>query len=212
MPPRRLQGLLRGRGRARAAEADAPGLSTRRRVPRGTVAHVTPDGDLVAGTTPGGTRLWPFTQSRRRLWRSTRPGHLDPVNLLILRADPAAVVAALRDSGWTRPDDGATHRTWVNGTFRSMADHVALGDRAERSHARVFRLGDATLVAAHHEIADHRGRHLILSWDRARAAVAAALQSAGYTRIGDTAVITPPDLRDAPGDGRVWRMIGPGPT
>lgn len=178
-------------------------------MPRDTLAHLTPDGDLVAGTVPGASRLWPFTQSRRLLWRSRRPARLDPINLFVLRTPPEAVIATLGGQGWCRPGDGATHRTWVNGTFRLMVDHIALGDRAERTHVRAFAFADGALLAAHHEVANARGRHIVSSWDAARATTAAALEAAGYTRIAPTAMITPPDLRGVSSDGRVWRLVGP---
>ncbi len=177
------------------------------RVPRPTLAHLTPDGDLAPGAAAGATVLWPFTQSRRFPWRCTAPGRLDPVNMLVLRADPARVFAALAACGWRRPDDGAVHRTWVDGRFRTMDDHIALGDRAERVHVRLFPIGEATLAAAHHEVSDTRGHHLVTSWDRARAETVAALESAGFAPIAPSAVVSPPDLRGAPGDGRVWRLI-----
>ena len=177
------------------------------RVPRDTIISLTPDGDLVPGAGQGAVGLWPFTQSRRLLRRSVAPRLLDPVNLLVLRADPDSVRQMLERQGWARPDDGATHRTWIAGRFLLMSDHIALGTRAERVHARLFRLGEVTLIAAHHEVADGGGRHHVTSWDRGRAATAAALEAAGAARIAATAVITPVDLRGVPGDGRVWRLV-----
>jgi hypothetical protein len=179
------------------------------RVPRNALIHLTPDGDLVPGVAAGHTRLWPFTQSWRFAWRSRDPGRLDPVNLLVLQAPPDVVRDALTARGWRRPDDGATHRTWVDGTFRRMHDHVALGDRAERVHVRLFSLASGTLIAAHHEVANDRGAHRVTSWDRARAETAAALESAGFARLSPTGPITPPDLRGVPSDGRAWRFVGP---
>jgi len=177
------------------------------RAPRDTLVHLTPDGDLVPGATPGAVRLWPFTQSRRFLWRSRNPRWLDPINLLALRTAPAAVVEMLARQGWQRPDDGATHRTWIDGAFVTMTDHTALGDRSERVHIRLFAFGDATLVAAHHEVAKNGGHHHVTSWDRARQVTADALDAAGATRIAPTGVLTPPDLRGAASDGRVWRLV-----
>lgn len=179
------------------------------RVPRSALVHLTTDGDLVAGATRGHTRLWPFTQSWRFPWRSRNPNWMDPVNLLVLRTPPETVCEALAGEGWARPDDGATHRTWVDGTFRRMHDHVALGERAERVHVRLFSLAGGTLMAAHHEVANDRGAHRVTSWDRARAETAAALESAGFTRLAPTGPVTPPDLRGVPSDGRVWRLVGP---
>ena len=177
------------------------------RVARDTLVHLTADGDLVPGVAPGAVRLWPFTQSRRFLWRSRNPRWLDPINLLVLRTSPAAVVQMLSGQGWQRPDDGATHRTWIDGTFVTMSDHIALGDRAQRVHIRLFAFDDATLVAAHHEVADDGGHHHVTSWERARATAAAALEAAGASRIGPTGSLTPVDLRGVPNDGRVWRLV-----
>jgi hypothetical protein len=179
------------------------------RVPHSALAHLTPDGDLVRGEAPGHARIWPFTQSWRFPWRSRNPNWLDPINVLVLRASPEAVRDALARDGWRRPDDGATHRTWVNGTFRRMHDHVALGERAERVHVRLFTLAGGTLIAAHHEISNDRGAHRVTSWDRARAETAAALESAGFMRLSPTGPITPQDLRGVPSDGRAWRLVGP---
>ena len=177
------------------------------RVSRDTIVHLTPNGDLVPGTAPGAVRVWPFTQSRRFRWRSRHPTWLDPVNLLVLRAAPAQVVQMLAEQGWQRPDDGATHRTWIDGAFVTMSDHSALGDRYERVHVRLFALGDATIIGAHHEVADGRGHHHVTSWDRAREAAADALEAAGARQIAPTGVVTPPDLRGVPCDGRVWRLV-----
>lgn len=176
------------------------------RIPRSTIVHLTPDGDLVPGTAPGAFRLWPFTQSLRFLWRSRNPGWLDPINLIVADAAPTAVLRMLSERGWTRPEDGATHRTWIDGHFVRMSDHTALGDRAERVHVRVFACASATLVAAHHEVADDRGHHHVTSWDSARQVTADALAAAGASRLDPTGVITPPDLRGAPSDGRAWRL------
>jgi hypothetical protein len=178
------------------------------RVPRDTIVHLTPDGDLVPGEVPGAVRLWPFTQSRRFLWRCQTPKRLDPVNVLVLERSPAAVLQMLTRQGWERPGDGATHRIWVDGRFVRMFDHTALGDRAERVHVRLFPLADATLVAAHHEVADDRGHHHVTSWDRARQVAADALEVAGAARTTPTGVVTPPNLRGVASDGRIWRLIG----
>ncbi len=176
-------------------------------VPRDTFVHLTPDGDLVPGAVAGAVRLWPFTQSRRFMWRSRNPTWLDPINLLVLRTSPTRVVQMLARQGWQRPSDGATHRTWIEDAFVTMSDHIALGDRAERVHIRLFAFVDATLIAAHHEVADNRGHHHVTSWDRARAVAAAALESAGASRLGPTGVLTPVDLRGVASDGRVWRLV-----
>ena len=176
-------------------------------MPRTTLAHVTPDWDVAPGPGADATLLWPFTQHRRLRWRSTDPARLDPVNLLVLHARPGEVFDALANRGWARPDDGAGHRTWVDGRFVAMDDHIALGERSERVHVRLFALDGATLAAAHHEVSDPRGRHIVTSWDRARAATVSALASAGYSQIAPSAVVAPPDLRGAKGDGRVWRLV-----
>ena len=176
------------------------------KVPRNTLVHLTPDGDLMLGRTPGAVGLWPFTQSRRFLWRSQNPRWLDPINLIVVNVPPAAVVAMLAEQGWRRPDDGATHRTWIDGRFVTMCDHTALGDRSERVHIRMFRFADSTLVAAHHEVASERG-HRVTSWDRARQVTTQALEAAGTAKIAPTDVITPLDLRGVASDGRVWRTV-----
>lgn len=179
-------------------------------VPRAHRVHLTADGDVVGGQHDGAPSLWPFTQSRRRLRRSVRPAHLDPINGLVLRASPAQVVAALGGQGWARPADGAVHRTWLDGRPRRMDDHIALGDRAERVHVRLFAVGEHTLLAAHHEVMDDRGRHVVTSWDRARAVLGDALEAAGYAPLSPSAVVISPGLRDVAGDGRVWRWVGGG--
>ncbi len=173
---------------------------------RDTIVHLTPDGDLAPGVAQGDVLLWPFTQSRLFRWRSRNPAWLDPVNLLVLGAAPGTVSQLLAGQGWRRPDDGATHRTWIDGVFVRMSDHTALGDRSERVHARLFALADATIIGAHHEVADGRGHHHVTSWDRARQDTADALEAAGARRIDPTGPITPINLRGVPGDGRVWRL------
>jgi len=178
-------------------------------VRRDHLAHVTADGDVVAGGGEG-SRLWPFTQSRRRPRRSTRPEHLDPVNGIVLRSRPEEVVAALSRQGWARPSDGAVHRTWIDGRPLRMADHTALGDRQERVHVRLFALGAHTLLAAHHEVMNDRGRHIVTSWDRARQTVGAALEAEGFAPLAPSGVVTVEGLRDVAGDGRVWRWVGGG--
>jgi hypothetical protein len=177
------------------------------RVPRDTVVHLTTDGDLVPGVAPGTPQLWPYTQSRRFLWRSRNPKWLDPINLLVLGTTPETIVEILAHQGWQRPDDGATHRTWIDGAFVTMTDHTMLGDRSERVHIRLFPFADATLVAAHHEVANARGHHRVTSWNRARETVAEALVTAGVNRMEPTGVITPTDLRAVTSDGRAWRLV-----
>ncbi|MDP9481688.1 MAG: hypothetical protein M3P84_00515 [Chloroflexota bacterium] len=179
-------------------------------VPRDTLVTLTPDGDLVPDGRPGTARVWPFTQSRRFVRRSRNPRWLDPINLMVLRTTPAAIIDLLASMGWLRPGDGATHRTWIDGGFRRMNDHTALGSRAERVHIRVFQFGEHTLIGAHHEVADGEGPHRVTSWDHAREVTSAALEAAGATRLTSTGIITPPNLRGVPGDGRVERLLGPG--
>ncbi len=176
-------------------------------VPRDASVVLTPDGDLVSEG-DGPARLWPYTQAWWRPWRSTRPELVDPVNGMVLRAGPAAVLAALAGGGWERPPDGAVHRTWIDGRGRRMVDHIALGDRSERVHVRVWAFGPHTLFAAHHEVMDERGHHVVVSWDAARATVGEALHRAGFAGLAPTGPVTLPALRDVPGDGRVWRWVG----
>ncbi len=178
--------------------------------PRALVAHLTPEGDLHPDREAGGTRIWPFTQAWWRPRRSSDPRLIDPVNLLILGAAPLEVWEALREQGWARPGDGAVHRTWIDGRARRMIDHIALGDRAERDHVRLFRLGGHTLAAAHHEVAGADGHHRVTSWNRARDEVIRALTRAAYVPLTPSAVIAAVDLRGAPGDGRAWRVAAPG--
>jgi len=172
--------------------------------------HLTADGDLVAGPGPAETtRLWPYTQSWRTLFRRRDEALVDPVNLVLLGAPPEGVVAALADRGWERPRDGAVHRIWLNGRARRMSDHVALGTRAARVHLRIWAVAGRTLGAAHQEVLDERERHVVTSWDAARAAVAEALARAGFARLAPTGVITRPGLRGVAHDGRAWRLVAP---
>lgn len=176
-------------------------------VPRDVRAYLTPDGDLVGrGTAP--PHVWPYTQARWRLRRARDPELLDPINGLVLRIDPGRLITDLGVQGWYRPSDGATHRTWVDGSPRRMFDHTALGDRQERVHVRVFAFHGHTLFAAHHEVMDERGRHRVISWDAAREAVGRALEQAGYVSLAPTGQVVTPGIRDVPGDGRVWRWVG----
>jgi hypothetical protein len=179
---------------------DGPGLSRRE-----TVA-VAPDGALWISTGPG---LWPFTQSWRRLRRSVSAGAVDPVNLLIVATEPARVMADLRARGWERPSDGATHVTGWRGRRVRMSDHIARGTRAERVHVRLFAIGGHTVAAAHHEVADERGHHIVTSWDLAREEAVGALLDAGYGRPEPSAQLVPRDIRGASGDGRIWRILPP---
>lgn len=179
------------------------------RVPRETAAVLTADGDLVppVGPEADAPRLWPFTQARRFPWRSRNPRWLDPINVMVLRLSPADVGELLRGQRWVRPDDGATHRTWIDGGFVRMFDHLALGSRAERVHVRLFPFADHTLIGAHHEVADDRGHHQVTSWDRARDTTLEALTGGGAVTLAPTAAVCPPNLRGVSGDGRVWRAV-----
>lgn len=178
-------------------------------VPRGH-CHLTADGDWLAGDGPeGATRLWPYTQSWRRPWRTREPRRADPVNAYVIGRDPASVLADLAGVGWGRPGDGTTHRTWIDGRPVRMADHTALGTRAERVHVRAWGAGGGCLLAAHDERGDARGHHVVVSWDSAREALCGALESAGYRVIAPTGVIVAAGLRGVPGDGRIWRIVAP---
>ncbi len=175
------------------------------------LCHLTADGDLVPGPGPqGATRLWPYSQSWRTVLRRRDESLVDPVNLILLRAAPEAVVAALAARGWERPGDGALHRVWLDGRPRRMSDHTSLGSREARMHLRLWRVDGATVGAAHQEVLGARGRHLVTSWDAARASVAAALEDAGFARLAPTGVVTRPALRGVPHDGRAWRLVAPG--
>lgn len=182
------------------------------RVPRNTLVTVTSDGRLVPGARVEGSVVWPFTQIWWLPWRSTDPGRLDPINVAVIGAAPRQVHDALLAQGWHRPADGGTHKIRVGHRFRRMSDHIALGDRAERTHARLFAVAGATLIGAHHEVLDQRGTHVVCSWNRARATAVAALERAGYVRLDDSDVVTPPDLRGVPSDGRAWRAVAPPPS
>jgi hypothetical protein len=91
-----------------------------------------------------------------------------------------------------------------------MSGHLALGTRAERVHVRLWEIPRGTLAAAHHERLDERDRHIVLSWDDARARLAADLETAGFARIAPTGVVTLPALRGVASDGRAWRLLAPG--
>jgi hypothetical protein len=173
--------------------------------------HLTPDGDLAPGRGPAGaTRLWPYTQGRRTLLRRRDEALVDPLNLIVLGAPPADVAARLVPEGWATPSDGAVHRLWIDGRPRRMRGHLALGTRAERVHVRLWDVPRGTLAAAHHERLDERDRHVVLSWDDARARLAADLETAGFARIAPTGVVTLPALRGVASDGRAWRLVAPG--
>ncbi len=176
-------------------------------VPRDHRAYLTADGDVVADAGADAPVLWPFTQHRRRLRRAMRPELLDPINGLVLRATPARVIEVLRGQGWERPSDGATHRTWLDGRPLRMSDHLALGTREERVHVRLFPAGEHTLLAAHHEVMNERGRHIVTSWDRARETLGASLEAGGFAPLAPSGVVTVAGMRDVAGDGRIWRWV-----
>ena len=44
-----------------------------------------------------------------------------------------------------------------------MAGHAALGGRERRYHLRVWSFGSGSVAAAHHELMDAEGRHLVTS-------------------------------------------------
>lgn len=171
-------------------------------------ATLTPDGDLVVARGDEGLALWPYTQAWWRCRRSTDPRHVDPVNGIVLRTAPDRVLQDLTAEGWHRPSDGARHCTWIADRRCRMVDHRALGERDERIHVRVFPFGDHTILAAHHEVMDDSGHHVVVSWDGARAALGESLTHAGYVGIAPSARVAVPDLRGVSGDGRVWRWVG----
>lgn len=155
---------------------------------------------------PGARGLWPYTQHRRWLVRCRAPMRVDPMNLMVVGAAPDDVLATLASAGWARPDDGAVHRTWFDGRFVRMRDHTALGTRQERIHVRLFAIAGHTLAAAHHEVADERGHHIVTSWDRARAGVCEALVAGGWRLLEPSAPVASVDVRGVDGDGRLWRL------
>lgn len=178
------------------------------RVAGDALMHLSDDGDVRPGGDASGWGIWPYTQNRRRLSRSLNPAKIDPINGLVLHNVPAQLHAALSRQGWARPDDGATHATWIDGSWVRMADHIALGDRSERTHVRLFPCGPHTLVAAHHEVADARGHHVVTSWDAARIDFGEAIEHEGYVPLATSPAVASVDLRGVDGDGRVWRWAG----
>ena len=129
------------------------------------------------------------------------------MNAVVVATAPDQVHTALLADGWHRPDDGASHATWFEGRFIPMSDHIALGDRAERVHVRLFAIAGHTLVAAHHEVADERGHHIVTSWDRARERLGEALAASGWSECGASEPLLTVQLRGVDGDGRLWRYI-----
>lgn len=173
-------------------------------IPRGPLVAI--DGDGRAQVGADGT-LWPYTQNAWWPWRSTRHERVDPINAIVVHTTPDAVHRLLGAAGWARPDDGAVHQTWARGGFVRMHDHIALGDRSERVHVRLFALDGHTLAAAHHEVADPTGHHVVTSWDRARQVLGAALVAAGMEADGSVDPVTTVDVRGVDGDGRIWRYV-----
>jgi len=192
--------------------------------------HLTPDGDWAPGAGPrGAVRIWPYTQHWKYPVRVSEPGLLDPVNAFVVGAPPARVIADLARVGWARPADGGIHRLWIRGWPRRMFDHVAIGTRERRVHARLWPVGGGAVVATHDERLDiskgksaqpfppsagvpadiGSGRHVVLSWDSARERLASALQELGYLALSPSAVVAEPGLRGVPGDGRIWRFSSP---
>lgn len=155
----------------------------------------------------GAPRLWPYTVHWRRPWRRG-PADVDPVNLLVLHATPAQVIDRLRGQGWREPTEGGVHLIWVGGWWpRLMAGHLEWGDAGERDHLRLWRLGHHTVGGAHHEVRGAGGRgHRVTSWDAARERAAFDLAATGLRALAPSAVLTPPDLRGRPSDGRVARL------
>lgn len=171
-------------------------------VPRSLV-DLTDDGGLRPTNGAGRlARIWPYTQ--KWVWpvRMRSEALVDPVNLVVAGVGADDVLALLIAWGWAVPGDGATHRLWVDGHLRRMACHVALGPHAERTHVRLWQVAGHTIAAAHHEVADAHGHHVVDSWDRARDDLRAALAGSGLVERGPSEPVTIPDLRGVPGDGR----------
>lgn len=177
------------------------------RVPRRAVLHLGADGDVrPSPCRPGGLAIWPFTQDRRAPFRLGLEMLLDPVNLIVAGTSPRQVIAALTAAGWRRPDVAGVHRTWIHGRLVLMDHDLILGTEEERFHVRIWRAGACTLAAAHYEVPGRRVRHVVTSWDGARARVASDLVDRGFDLLGATDVIVPRDLRGLPCDGRAFRL------
>lgn len=179
------------------------------RVPR-DFCHLTPDGDWARGRGPGGAVLiWPYTQHWGHPYRTRDPRRADPVNLFVLGASPARIAADLASAGWGRPDDGGTHRLWLDGRLRRMDGHVALGTRERRLHARLWEVPAGTILATHDEYLGNGNRHVVVSWDAARERLHEDLAAAGYGPLHPSGAVVACDLRGVPGDGRIWRLVAP---
>lgn len=184
------------------------GLATR--PPRRAVLDLGPDGDVRPSPgPPGGLAIWPYTQDRRAPFRLGLEMLLDPVNVIVAGAPPRQVIAALTAMGWRRPRVAGVHRTWIHGRLVLMDHDLILGTEEERFHVRVWRAGRCTLAAAHYEVPGRRVRHVVTSWDGARAKVACDLADSGFDLLGATEAIVPRDLRGLPCDGRAFRLRAP---
>lgn len=177
------------------------------RVPR-ELCHLTPDGDWAAGPGTGEcVRVWPYTQHWAHPYRTRDPRRTDPVNVFVIGALPADVTGDLSPSGWSRPDDGETHRLWIDGHLRRMEDHVTWGTREDRFHARLWAVGGGTMIAVHEEYLGNGNRHVVVSWNAARDRLYADLTGAGYARLSPSGIVAVENLRGVPGDGRIWRAV-----
>jgi hypothetical protein len=153
--------------------------------------------------------MWPYTQHWAHPWRTRDARRADPVNVYVLGATPAKVAADLAAQEWSRPHDGQTHCLWVNGRPRRMADHVAAGTREDRFHARMWVVGDGTVMAVHEEYLSDAGRHVVVSWDVARERLVDDLVECGYGSLPPSAPVAAVNLRAVSGDGRIWRLASP---
>jgi hypothetical protein len=171
-----------------------------------SICHLTPEGRIENGAGPRRSVLvWPYTQGWKWQTRRCEEHLLDPVNLVIAGATPSQVMTALQTQGWAVPDAGGLHRLWVNRLLRPMRTHATHGTYEERTHVRLWSVRGHTIAAAHHEFAEGRG-HMVTTWNGARAAVGDALQSAGFVSRGLGEVVTLPDIRGLPNDGRVLTL------
>jgi hypothetical protein len=192
---------------ARAADI----LTSVRAPARRRVVHLAPDGTVLTGApAPGAIPFWPFTQDRRAPFRLGLERLLDPINLVVAGAGPREVVAALAAAGWRRPRIASTHRTWIAGALVRMESDMILGDEGERFHVRVWGAGRCTLAAAHHESGGVVVRHVVRSWDAARAQVARDLAGEGFALAEASTPVGGPRHRELPTDGRLWRLAAPG--
>jgi hypothetical protein len=190
---------------ARLVDSLAGGGPGRRRL-----VHLMADGSLHdRRCAPDAIPFWPFTQDRRAPFRLRVERLLDPINLVVAGAGPAEVVDALGSAGWRRPRVASTHRTWIDGALVRMDADMILGDEQERFHVRVWRAGRCTLAAAHFEDGGLVLRHVVRSWDAARAQVARDLAGAGFVIAAASPPLGGPRHRELPTDGRLWRLASP---